>query len=346
MQDVDDLARQRPFLESEREARQRPVAVVTGGTAGVGRATARALAQRGYDVAVLARGQDGLDAVVDELEDAGVRGLAIATDVADGEAVEAAAERIEHELGPIELWVNDAMTSVFGRFSKISAEEFDRVTAVTYLGVVHGTMAALRRMQERDRGTIVQVGSALAYRSIPLQSAYCGAKHAIVGFTDSLRSELIHDGSNVHVTIVHLPAVNTPQFRWVRSLLPQRSQPVPPIFQPEVAGEAIAWAAGQRRREVWLGRSTWQAIIGQRLIPGLLDHYLAKAAWEGQMTGEPAVDRPDNLFAPVAGDPGAHGPFDDRAASTAPTFFLDRHRKAFISSLGLAAIIGAVLVKR
>jgi NAD(P)-dependent dehydrogenase (short-subunit alcohol dehydrogenase family) len=342
---LESIARRVPLMDGDANTR-RPVAVVTGGSAGVGRATARALAQRGYDVAVLARGEDGLKGVVRELEAAGAHALGIPTDVADAEAVEAAAQRTERELGPIDVWVNDAMTSVFGRFSKMSAEEFGRVTAVTYLGVVHGTMAALRRMQPRDAGTIVQVGSALAYRSIPLQSAYCGAKHAIVGFTDSLRSELIHDGSNVHLTVVHLPGLNTPQFRWTRSLLPQRSQPVPPIFQPEVAGDAIAWAAEQRRREVFVGRSTWQAILGQRVLPGWLDRYLARVAWDGQMTGEPAVDRPDNLFEPVAGDPGAHGPFDDRALPSAPTFFLDRHRRAIIASLGLAGLMGAALLRR
>ena len=245
----------------------RKIVAITGGSAGVGRAAARAFAERGYDVAVLARGEDGLAAVAREIEERGGRALAIPTDVADAEAVEAAAERIEAELGPIDVWVNDAMTSVFARFKDISADEFRRVTEVTYLGVAYGTLTALRRMVPRDRGTIVQVGSALAYRSIPLQSAYCGAKHAIVGLTDSIRSELIHDGSDVHITVVHLPAVNTPQFRWVRSRLPHRSQPVPPIFQPEVAGDAIAWAAEQRRREVFVGGSTWQAIIGQRVIP-------------------------------------------------------------------------------
>lgn len=339
------LGRAIPFVGNHHQD-GRPVAVVTGGSAGVGRATVRALAERGYDVAVLARGHDGLDATLREIEQRGGRGLTVPTDVADAAAVEAAADRIESELGPIRVWVNDAMTSVFGRFSEMSAEEFDRVTAVTYLGVVHGTMAALRRMKARDAGTIVQVGSALAYRSIPLQSAYCGAKHAIVGFTDSIRSELIHDDSNVHVTVVHLPAVNTPQFRWVRSLLPQRSQPVPPIFQPEVAGNAIAWAAEHRRREVFVGRSTWLAILGQRLIPGWLDRYLADAAWEGQMTGKPATERPDNLFSPVAGDPGAHGPFDDRAGASAPSVFLDQHRRAIAALVGLAGLVGMTLIKR
>lgn len=324
----------------------RKIVAITGGSAGVGRAAARAFAERGYDVAVLARGEDGLAAVAREIEERGGRALAIPTDVADAEAVEAAAERIEAELGPIDVWVNDAMTSVFARFKDISADEFRRVTEVTYLGVAYGTLTALRRMVPRDRGTIVQVGSALAYRSIPLQSAYCGAKHAIVGLTDSIRSELIHDGSDVHITVVHLPAVNTPQFRWVRSRLPHRSQPVPPIFQPEVAGDAIAWAAEQRRREVFLGGSTWQAIIGQRVIPGWLDRYLAHNAWDGQMTDQPAVDRRDNLFEPVPGDPGAHGPFDDRARPSAPSFYLDRHRRVVAAAAATVAGLGAVALLR
>ncbi len=325
----------------------RKVVAITGGSAGVGRAAARAFAEHGYDVGILARGEDGLVATTREIEERGGRALAIATDVADASAVDIAASRIESELGAIDVWVNDAMTSVFGRFTDITAEEFDRVTAVTYLGAVHGTMAALRLMQGRDQGTIVQVGSALAYRSIPLQSAYCGAKHAIVGFTDSIRSELIHDGSNVRITVVHLPALNTPQFRWVRSRLPKQSQPVPPIFQPEVAAEAIVWAAEHERREVFVGRSTWMAILGQRVIPGWLDRYLASNAWEGQMTEQDATQRPDNLLSPVSGDPGAHGPFDDRARPSAPSFFLDRHRRALaLATAGAVGLLAALLKRR
>ncbi len=293
---------------------RRPVAVVTGGTAGVGRATVWELVRNGYDVAVLARGRDGLDATSREAEELGGRALAIATDVADAEAVETAAARIEAELGEIEVWVNNAMTTVFAPLGDITAREFRRATEVTYLGVVWGTMAALRRMRPRDRGTIVQVGSALAYRAIPLQSAYCGAKHAARGFTDSVRTELIHEGSGVRVTMVHLPAVNTPQFAWCRAKLPEKPQPVPPIYQPEVAAEAIVGAIGRGGREVWVGGSTYQAILGQKAVPGLLDRWLADAAWDGQLTEEALEgSRPGNLFEPVAGDPGAHGTFGGRA---------------------------------
>src|SRR4051812_11868229 len=273
------------------------VVVVTGGSAGVGRATVRAFAENGDDVAVLARGNDGLEAAVKEVEAAGRRGLAIGVDVADAEAVEAAAAQVEEELGPIDVWVNCAMTSVFAPFKDISPDEIRRVTEVDYLGFVYGTKAALNRMLARDRGVIVQVGSALAYRGIPLQSAYCGAKHAIKGFTESVRCELLHDGSNVHISMVQLPALNTPQFDWVLSRLPRKPQPVPPIYQPEVAARAILWASEHDRGEVFVGGSTVGSIVANKLVPRLLDRYLARSGYDSQQTKEPAdPDRPANVW--------------------------------------------------
>ncbi|WP_181299134.1 SDR family oxidoreductase, partial [Pseudomonas sp. Q2-TVG4-2] len=277
-------------------------AVICGGTAGVGRATAHAFAQAGYRVAVIARGEQGLADTRNELEATGTKVLAIAADVADADAIDQAADRIEAELGPIEIWVNAAMATVFGPVNKISAAEFKRVTEVTYLGFVHGTLAALRHMEARNRGTIVQVGSALSYRAIPLQSAYCAAKFAIRGFTDSLRCELIHTNSRVRLTMVQLPAHNTPQFDWSRNKMQKRPQPVPPIHTPEVAARAIVRAATDAPRELWLGRASFQAIIGNMFMPGLLDRMMAKQAWSGQMTDSPAGDeQPDNLFHPVEG---------------------------------------------
>src|ERR1041385_4172843 len=252
------------------------VIVITGASAGIGRATVRRFTRDGAQIGLLARGVDGLEAARREVEMAGGRALVLPTDVADAKQVEAAAEAVEREFGPIDIWTNDAMTGAFALFKEMTAEEFRRVTEVTYLGVVHGTLAALKRMLPRDRGTIVQVGSALAYRSIPLQSAYCGAKHAIHGFTDSLRCELIHDRSNVHLTMVQLPGVNTTQFGWVRNRLPNQSKPMGKIFEPEVAAEAIHWAAHHRRRELYLGMPSANAIVANKFAPGLLDRYLAK----------------------------------------------------------------------
>lgn len=270
----------------------------------------------------------------------GSRALTLRTDVADFNQVEAAAERVEAELGPIDIWVNNAMTTVFSPFREITPEEFRRATEVTYLGVVYGTMAALRRMAPRDRGVIVQVGSALAYRAIPLQAPYCGAKHAIRGFTDSLRSELLHDGSNIHVTMVQLPALNTPQFNWCKSKLPKHPQPVPPIFQPEVAARAIVWAADHHRREVLVGRTSVWTIWLNKFVPGLGDRYLAKYGYEGQQTDETIdPDRPFNLFEPVPGDHGAHGIFDARASDTSWQWWLTTHRPAVLTTAALLLLL-------
>jgi NAD(P)-dependent dehydrogenase (short-subunit alcohol dehydrogenase family) len=293
------------------------VIVITGASAGVGRATARAFATRGAKIALIARGQDGLEATRADVMRLGGQPLAIPADVANAEVIESAAAQIEQSLGTIDVWVNNAMTSVFSPVSQMTAAEFRRVAEVTYLGCVYGTLAALKRMLPRDRGVIVQVGSALAYRGIPLQAAYCAAKHAIQGFTESLRCELLHDKSNVHVTMVQLPALNTPQFGWVKSRLPRKAQPVPPIFQPEVAAEAILFAADHpRRREHYVGWSSVKAIIGDKVASGLLDRYLARSGYDSQQYNGPEFpDRPNNLLEPVPGDHGAHGAFDNGAKS-------------------------------
>ena len=317
------------------------VVVVTGASAGVGRAVVRALGSRGASVGLLARGADGLEGARREVESAGGRALALIVDVADASAVEDVASRIETELGPIDVWINNAMTSVYSPVHEMTADEYRRVTEVTYLGAVHGTISALRRMRQRDAGVIVQVGSALAYRSIPLQSAYCAAKHALRGFTESLRTELIHEQSGVGVTIVHLPALNTPQFGWVRSRLPRKAQPVPPIFQPEVAAAAIVWAAEHVPRELDVGAPTVLAILGEKLAPGLMDRYLASAAWNGQMYNGPRdPDQPDNLLQPLPGDRGARGAFDARARDWSTQLWLATHPSLYRGlavGLGLAA---------
>lgn len=290
------------------------VVVITGASAGLGRAAAREFGRYGASVGLIARGVDGLEAAKREIEAAGGRALILPLDVADANAVEEAAASVENEFGPIDIWVNNAMASVFSPVKEMKAEEYKRVTEVTYLGVVYGTLAAMKRMLPRNHGTIVQVGSALVYRSIPLQSAYCAAKHAIAGFTDSLRCELIHDGSNVRVTMVQMPALNTPQFGWVKSRLKHKAQPVPPIFQPEVGARAIYWAAHHSRREIYAGWPTVEAIVGNKVAPGLLDRYLGKTGFASQQTSEPEdPNRPDNLWKPVAGDHGAHGTFDEQA---------------------------------
>jgi NAD(P)-dependent dehydrogenase (short-subunit alcohol dehydrogenase family) len=323
---------------------RREVVVVTGASAGVGRATAVAFAKRGARVALLARGLEGLEGARIEVQAAGGEALVIPTDVADPEQVEAAAEQVEKELGPIDVWVNNAMTTVFSPFVQIPPEEYKRATEVTYLGTVYGTLAALKRMIPRNRGKIVQVGSALAYRAIPLQAPYCGAKFAVRGFTDAIRSELIHDGSDVHLTMVQLPALNTPQHHWCKSRLPNHPQPVPPIFAPEVAAEAIVWAAHNFRRELWVGGPTVKAILGNKVLPGYLDRYLARFAYEGQQTDQPVPrDRPFNLFAPVPGDAGAHGIFRDRELPRSYQLWAATHRWALVllaaALAGLAALL-------
>jgi NAD(P)-dependent dehydrogenase (short-subunit alcohol dehydrogenase family) len=285
-----------------------------------------------------------LDAARREVEEAGGQALVLTADVADDGQVEEAAESVERHFGPIDVWINNAMVSVLSPALDMTAEEFRRVTDVTYLGYVYGTLAALRRMQPRNRGVIVQVGSALAYRAIPLQSAYCGAKHAVQGFTEALRSELIHDGSRIHLTTVQLPAVNTPQFKWIKSRMPCHPQPVPPIYQPEVIARAIYWAAHHRRREVSVGWPTVQAIVGDKFIPGLLDYYLAWTGYEAQQTAEPvAPDRPNNLFEPVPGDYGAHGGFDKGARRSSVQFWANRQRSWLtLAGFGLAALFAYV----
>ena len=290
------------------------VVVITGASAGLGRATAREFGRHGAKVGLIARGIDGLEAAKREIEAAGGSAMVLPLDVADAAAMEKAAASVEQEFGPIDIWVNNAMASVFSPVKEMQPEEYKRVMEVTYLGVVYGTLAALKRMLPRNRGTIVQVGSALVYRSIPLQSAYCAAKHAIAGFTDSLRCELIHDKSKVRLTMVQMPALNTPQFGWVKSRLEHKAQPVPPIFQPEVGARAIYWAAHHTRREVYVGWPTVEAIIGNKLAPGLLDRYLGKTGFASQQTCElEDPSRPNNLWKPLKGDHGAHGAFDRRA---------------------------------
>src|SRR5881275_930959 len=320
---------------------ERETVVVTGASAGVGRAIVREFAKRQANVGLLARSDDGLDAAKREVEQAGGRALALPTDVADHEAVAAAAARVEDELGPIDVWVNDAMTTIFAPLWEIEPGEFRRATEVTYLGYVYGTMAALRRMRPRDRGTIVQVGSALAYRGIPLQSAYCGAKHAIQGFNESLRCELLHEGSGVRVTMVQMPALNTPQFSWVKSRLPRKAQPVPPIFQPEVAAEAIYFAAHNPRREFYVGLPSVKAIVANKIAAGLLDHILARTGYASQQhDGSEDPNRPNNLWQPVPGDHGAHGAFDARARNWSPQLWTSEHRGWIATAVVALALSG------
>jgi NAD(P)-dependent dehydrogenase (short-subunit alcohol dehydrogenase family) len=315
------------------------VVVVTGASAGVGRAAAKAFAARGDRIGLLARGEEGLAAAAREVREAGGEALCIRTDVADFEAVEAAAERVERELGEIDVWVNDAMATVFAPFAEVEPAEYRRATEVTYLGCVWGTKAALRRMRSRDRGVIVQVGSALAFRGIPLQAPYCGAKHAIEGFSESLRAELLHDRSGVRVSLVHLPALNTPQFEVGRTKLPRHPQPVPPIYQPEVAAEAIVWISEHRRRQLYVGGPTVKTVLGNRIAPWLGDLYLARTGYEAQQTDEPVdPERPDNLFEPVPGDHGTRGRFGEGARSGSALTWLSRHRGLLA---GLATGCGA-----
>ena len=326
-----------PSIPVEKPQRRAEVVVVTGASAGVGRAVVRRFAREGAHIGLLARGLDGLDGARREVEVAGGKALAVPTDVSRWDEVDRAAAMVEEAFGEIDIWINNAMASVFSPVREMQADEYRRVTEVTYLGTVHGTLAALHRMLPRDRGTIVQVGSALAYRGIPLQSAYCAAKHATQGFMDSLHSELLHDGSRVRISMVHLPAMNTPQFGWVKSRLPRKAQPVPPIYEPEVAAEAVFWAAHSDRRELWVGGPTVQAILANRVAPGLLDHYLAHTGYEAQQTDEPEdPNRPDNLWHPVPGDHGAHGSFGDRATDYSPQLWAAMHRGA----ITLGALLG------
>ncbi len=330
-----------------RAARAPRVVVVTGGSAGVGRAAVREFAHRGDLVAVLARGEEGIEAAVAEATQLGARALGVPVDVADHDQVEAAADWVEQALGPIDVWVNNAMASVFAPVWQTGPDEFQRATEVSYLGFVWGSRAALTRMLPRDRGVLVQVGSALAYRGIPLQSAYCGAKHAVVGFTESLRTELLHENSGVQVTMVHLPAMNTPQFDWVLSRLPRHPQPVPPIYQPEVAARMIVYAADHPRRAYWVGASTALTILGNRLAPGLLDRYLARRGFDSQQTDAVGHRLPPNLWGPSDGeqDQGAHGDFDANAHPRSPQTWASRHRNVLLPATVSGAAAGMAMAR-
>jgi NADP-dependent 3-hydroxy acid dehydrogenase YdfG len=321
------------------------VVVITGGTAGIGRATARAFAHEGAAIAVLARGEERLAAAMHELHQAGAAAIGLPVDVADARQVDNAASRVERELGPIDVWVNNAMVTVFASFDRLTPDEYRRVTDVTYLGTVNGTRAALARMRPRNRGCIVQVGSALAYQSIPLQSAYCGAKSAVRAFTDAVRAELIHEGSDVRITMIQLSAFNTPQFDWARNRMPKQPQPLPPIFQPEIAADAIVRASRASRREWWIGWPAVRAILSARIVPELANRLSARLAYEGQMTAravEPGA--PDNLMQPVRGDQAAHGRFDERARSRTMQPWLSKNRRGIAVAAALIAIIIGVVV--
>jgi NAD(P)-dependent dehydrogenase (short-subunit alcohol dehydrogenase family) len=326
-----------------RNGNRNEVVVVTGASAGLGRAIARAFAAQGASIGLLARGRAGLEGACREVEQLGGQAIGIPTDVADASAVEAAAAQVEEKFGPIDVWVNNAMASVFSPVKEMQAEEYKRVTEVTYLGFVYGSLAALKRMLPRDRGVIVQVGSALAYRGIPLQSAYCAAKHAIQGFCDSLRCELLHDKSKVRVVMVQMPAMNTPQFDWVKSRLPRKAQPVPPIFQPEVAADAVLYAAHSNRREVYVGGPTVEAIVGNKIAPAFADWYLSRTCFDAQQTEQPEnPDRPNNLFEPVDEkiDYGTHGRFDARSSDFSLQVWANKNRT--LLAAGAAALLGTI----
>ena len=323
--------------------------MVTGASAGIGRAAVRAFAEHGALLGLLARGCEGLEAARREVEDLGGRAIVLAADVSDAHAVDAAAEKLESEFGPIDVWVNDAMATVFSPVTEIPPEEFRRVTEVSYLGYVWGTQAALRRMIPRNRGVIIQVGSALAYRGIPLQAPYCAAKFAIRGFCDALRAELIHDKKNIRICLVEMPAVNTPQFSWVKSRLPKKAQPVPPIFQPEVAADAIVFAATHNRREVYVGFPTVKVVLANKIAPGLVDKYLGRTGYKSQQTSQPEdPNRPDNLFEPLPGDFGAHGHFDGRARQFSAQLWLNKRRNWLRAGGIILALLGgaAAIVAR
>jgi NAD(P)-dependent dehydrogenase (short-subunit alcohol dehydrogenase family) len=324
------------------------VVAITGASAGVGRATAREMARRGAHVGLIARGAERLEDARREVESYGVRACVAQADVADAEQLDRAAARIEAELGPIDVWVNNAMAAKLAEVTATAPDEFRRVTEVTYLGSVFGAQAALRRMLPRDHGVIVQVGSALSRRGIPLQATYCGAKHALKGFLDSLRVELLHHGSNVRVTLVQLPGLNTPQFNWVRTNLRHQPQPVPPIYQPEVAARAIAWAAEHPKRELWVGLPTVYTILGEKLASGLMDRYLARTNFKAQQTDVPIdpVERDDNLQQPPPGDPGAHGRFDRQAHERSPQLWITTHKRALAGAAVGAAAAGTAALRR
>jgi short-subunit dehydrogenase len=323
--------------------RRRPdVVVITGASAGVGRAAVREFAKRGASIGLISRDADALQATCREVEGLGGRAVMCVADVAHPGEVESAASMIEDRLGPIDVWINNAMVTVVSPVTELAPEEVRRVTEVTYLGTVNGTLAALRRMRPRNRGSIVQVGSALAYRAIPLQAAYCGAKFAIRGFTDALRSEILHDRSRIHVTMVQMPALNTPQFDWCRTKMPRQPQPVPPVFEPEVAARAIHYAAYHRRREILVGAPTWRAVWLNKFVPGLLDRYLAHFGYTSQESRlHVSPDRQDNLFEPVHGDFGAHGRFDRISHPASAALWLTTHR--MLAMLALAGVLGAAL---
>jgi NAD(P)-dependent dehydrogenase (short-subunit alcohol dehydrogenase family) len=321
------------------------VAVVTGGSAGLGRAIVRELADAGYDIGVLARGPDGLAGTAKDVADRGRRCVVVPTDVADARAVEDAADRVERELGPVDVWVNNAMAGVLAEFLDVTPEEFDRVTAVNYLGTVNGTRAALRRMVPRGRGHVVQISSALAYRGIPLQAAYSGSKHAVVGFTESVRAELRHRRSTVDVSMVHMPALNTIQFSWVRSRMPDHPQPVPPVYQPEVGARAVAHVVAHPRRSVYVGLPTVATVAAGHLVPGLLDRYLARTGYASQQTSRAVHTLGDNLDAPVAGDHGAHGGFDDEAKAYSTQAWATQHRGA-VALTGIVATVAGTAAAR
>lgn len=327
--------------------KQREVVVVTGASGGVGRAAARRFAADGARVGLIARGRRGLEGAADDVRAAGGEPLVLPVDVADPDQVQAAAASVEDAFGPIDIWVNDAMVTVYAEFLDIQPDEFKRATEVTYLGMVWGTRAALQRMVPRDRGTIVQVCSAMSYRGIPLQAPYCGAKHACKGFTESILTELLHHKSHVRVSMIQLPGLNTTQFTWGRTKLPKQTRPVPPIYQPEVAADAIHHAAHHKRRQIYVGIPTVMNIIGERVAPWLLDHYLARYAYGSQMTDhdlDPGGH--DNLFEPVDEDRGAHGPFDDQAHQVSPQYELAKRRAVVFAGLGAAALgVGAAAVR-
>jgi NAD(P)-dependent dehydrogenase (short-subunit alcohol dehydrogenase family) len=322
----------------------REVVVITGASGGVGRAAVRRFAADGAKIGLIARGRQGLEAAAREVEQAGGEALVLPCDVSDADQVEAAAAAVEERFGPIDVWVNDAMVTVYAEFLDIEPSEYQRATDVTYHGMVWGSRAALKRMVPRDHGVLVQVCSALGYRGIPLQAPYCGAKHACIGFTESIITELLHHKSKVRVSMIQLPGLNTPQFTWGRTKLPKQTQPVPPIYQPEIAADAIHHAAHHRRRQIYVGWPTVLNILGEKVSPWLLDHVLAKTGYSGQMTDQPLDPRGhDNLFTPIEEDRGAHGPFDDRAHSVSPQYELSKHRGKLLVAAG-AALAGAGVV--